>query len=83
MNIFDKEWLTTMLKQHHMEITFTKINGEQRVMPCTLKADMLPQVVKESTRTKEPNPNTLAVYVTDINQWRSFRVDSVTAVKMI
>lgn len=60
-------------------VTFTKVNGEQRVMPCTLKASMLP--VAPSTKgvvtERKENLDTIRVYCTDKQAWRSFRVDSV------
>lgn len=61
-------------------VTFTKTNGEQRVMRCTQdltrissghypKQDSLPQRINEDIER---------VFDLDISEWRSFRKDSVT-----
>jgi len=51
-------------------------------MPCTLKEDMLPPAeIKEST--KKPNENIISVWVTDINQWRSFRVNGILSLEVL
>lgn len=63
-------------------VIFTKVNGEERSMPCTLRPDMLPpQEVKEST--KKVNEDVVSVWVTDIDQWRSFRVENLLSLVAI
>ena len=79
-----KEELLGKLRDRVCEVTFTKVNGETRTMPCTLRADLVPAYerktpVKEAT---EKESATLSVWCTDKNAWRSFRVDSVTDVKI-
>jgi len=64
-------------------VTFTKVNGEKRTMPCTLSSNLLPPVpIKEDTAKKERkvNTDTLRVFCTDKNEWRSFRIDSVISI---
>jgi hypothetical protein len=80
-----KEQIVEALKTNVCAVTFTKVNGEVRVMPCTLREDLVPKyerkkpVVesKETIKVKETSP-TLSVWCTDKGAWRSFRVDSVT-----
>lgn len=74
--------LIEQLSTNICEVTFTKVNGEQRVMPCTLREDLLPPA-KESSKERKVNEAVLSVWVTDANGWRSFRVDSVTEVKVL
>jgi len=79
-----KEEIVEALKSNVCAVTFTKVNGEIRTMPCTLKEDIVPAYerktpVKEAT-VKESA--TLSVWCTDKGAWRSFRVDSVTEVKI-
>lgn len=79
------DMLRDMLRESVCEVTFTKINGDLRTMPCTLKPDMLPpQVVVESEEKKERkvSDTSLAVFVTDINEWRSFRIDSIHSISV-
>lgn len=82
--ILTKEELVEALKANVCEVTFTKVNGEVRTMPCTLREDLMPAYerktpVKEATAKEQA---TLSVWCTDKLAWRSFRVDSVTEVKI-
>lgn len=69
--------LQTLLRDNVMEISFTKVNGEQRTMRCTLKTALLPEPPKEGPMTHPKPENVLPVWDIDKNGWRSFRVDSV------
>ena len=75
-----------ILKEGVAEVTFTKKDGDQRIMTCTLDNTLLPVVeVVEGVEPKTPrvlkNPNnTLSVYDTNAKGWRSFVVENVTAV---
>lgn len=77
--------LSTLFKENKLvEVTFTKVDGSVRVMPCTLSPDLVPKVkVTEGKRTKAPNPNTMSVFCTDKAEWRSFRVDNVIEAKAL
>ena len=78
----NREEIVSVLQSNVCEVCFTKVNGEERRMPCTLREDILPpQEVRESTR--KANPDVVCVWVTDIDQWRSFRVDSVQYVHIL
>ena len=79
-----KEQIVTALKHSVCEVTFTKVNGETRTMPCTLKEDIVP-VYERKTPVKETTAKesaTLSVWCVDKAAWRSFRVDSVTDVQV-
>lgn len=70
------------LLQSDCEVTFTKVDGTLRVMPCTLRSDALPpqSVTESSQRTRSYNPEVISVWCLDKNEWRSFRVMNVTRV---
>jgi len=68
------EWLS----QGECTVTFRKVNGEIRDMPCTLQAEMLPPPVTEGIR--KINPDVMQVFCTDKQAWRSFRLDNVLSV---
>ena len=73
-------WLRKLLVYGVYDVTFTKVNGEVRTMPCTLNpVQMPPAPVKESTR--ERKDDTLSVWCVDKQEWRSFKVMNVTEVK--
>ena len=71
----DRNILLEALTKHECTVTFTKVNGETRVMPCTLKEDLVPKV--EHKGTKKPNEAVVNVWCLDKREWRSFRVDNV------
>ena len=64
-------------------ITFTKVDGTERTMPCTLDPTILPQVEikEEKTVPRKLNIDTLRVFVTDIKEWRSFRIENLKEIK--
>jgi|TARA_B110000467_G_C18332948_1_gene494855 hypothetical protein len=70
--------IISQLKEHECEVTFTKVNGEERVMKCTLQESFLPQTDK-ATATNKENSNVVSVWDIEKNAWRSFRMDSLTS----
>ncbi len=76
---FDR--LKTMLREQEIKITFTKKDGTERVMRCTLDPNKLP--VQESTEIKtdrKVSTETMAVFDLDVQGWRSFTKKSVKCV---
>lgn len=76
-----REDLKNNLRAKIGTVTFTKQNGEERVMRCTLQDSILPKQVdlEEAIQKKGPT-DSLAVWDMDKNAWRSFRYDSVISV---
>jgi hypothetical protein len=78
-------WLNSILKTTEMTITFTKKDGTERVMKCTLKPDAIPVVeTKPLAEGKIPRKvSTTSVRVFDLekSEWRSFTTTSVTRVE--
>jgi len=70
------------LKKNVMRVTFTKVNGEERVMRCTLHDSVLPEQPISGIKKKE-NQDTLSVWDLDNDGWRSFRLDSIKEMKVI
>ena len=75
-----RKWLTNLLKEYVIEVTFTKKDGTERVMNCTLHEDYLPETTGSG---KAANPDVLSVFDTEVEDWRSFRWDSVKSIKVI
>lgn len=75
MSDVDFDTLKNLLHSNVVEVVFTKVNGEKRVMKCTLQESYLPDQKGDTERKK--NENVLAVFDIDSNDWRSFRFDSV------
>ena len=80
----DRDELKQMLQENQCEVTFTKVDGSVRVMPCTLKSDLLPVIeTKTEKAAKKENLETLSVWCLDKKEWRSFRVANVQTVRTI
>lgn len=76
---YDKSTILEAARQGIITVRFTKKNGDERTMKCTLLSEYLPQQKDiEEVSTKE-NSNLLAVWDVEANGWRSFRIDSVIA----
>jgi hypothetical protein len=58
-------------------VTFTKSDGTEREMKCTLKEEFIQQYEKKTDRVRKENEDVLSVWDLDNNGWRSFRVDSI------
>lgn len=85
--MFDKYELKEVLSNTVATVVFTKVDGTERELKCTLLPEYLPQkpvVEGQQLLTeglpKAENPSTLAVWDMEKNGWRSFRTDSVKAV---
>jgi hypothetical protein len=74
-----RKWLAGILEQSVVEVTFTKKDGTERVMNCTLLEDYLPETTGAG---RSAGSDALAVFDVDSDGWRSFRWDSVKAVKL-
>ena len=73
------------LSQGIHNVTFTKVDGTERTMPCTLDPTFLPTIeLIESEDNRVPrklNMDTLRVFVTDIKEWRSFRIENLKSIR--
>jgi hypothetical protein len=83
--MYNRDELLRELRSNVIEVHFTKVNGEGRVMRCTLMDRFLPESFRanpdEQTEEKnfhQKNPDVIACWDTQVGGWRSFRVDSVT-----
>lgn len=84
VGVINREDLKNYLKNDILEVTFTKANGEERVMKCTLKEDILNKYFDSNDNEKTErkiNEEILSVFDIDVENWRSFRIDSVKTVK--
>jgi len=74
----NRDELVNALKNGVVEVNFTKVNGENRIMKSTLKSEHLPpQIDIEEAISKKKNDEVLAVWDTEAAGWRSFRIDSI------
>lgn len=69
-----------MLQTSQCRVIFTKLNGEERDMVCTLREDIIPSATKDpitQKKVRDLNEEVLAVWDTKAEGWRSFRVANV------
>lgn len=87
-----REILKEQLASGIVEVTFTKVDGTLRTMPCTLDAKLLPPAPVHESNTDNPvdfpkvkkvNPAVMGVFVTDKQEWRSFRLANVISIKAV
>ena len=82
-----REELFELLKREVVEVTFTKLNGDERVMPCTLIENMLPPAKKDDPmsqkKIREISDKVIAVWAIESNAFRSFRYDRVKNVRVV
>ena len=79
--------LKNLLEQNVVVVDFTKLNGDKRVMTCTLREDMKPRATKDDTMSqkavREVSDAVVSVWDVNAKGWRSFRYDRVNAVDII
>jgi hypothetical protein len=75
------EWLSGMLRVSEGTVTFTKADGTERVMKCTLVPDQLPKVeIKEDAKPRKESTTSMRVFDLEKNEWRSFTIKKVKQV---
>lgn len=82
--IFTKENLIDMLRNNLVTVTFTKVDGTERVMKCTLMSEYVPNAPTNNGQMllQESAAKTVSVWDTEANGWRSFKVDSVKSISV-
>ena len=69
--------LQELLRSNIVEVKFTKVDGTERVMKCTLDPNRIPKEHYPKTEGVFPPENIQRVWDIEKEGWRSFRVDSV------
>jgi len=73
--------LGVLLANSICKIKFKKTDGEERLIKCTLKTDLIPPLKGSD---KPQNLEVLPVYelADDKSTWKSFRIDSLISIKI-
>ena len=98
MKDLKRETVIELLQKECAVVTFTKKDGTERVLNCTLQVEYLPlptpppapsatqddghrkTSIENKTKVVAVNENVVAAWDTDINEFRSFRLDSVITI---
>ena len=79
--------LEKLLEQNVLVVDFTKLDGDKRIMTCTLREDIKPAATKKDPMSQKAvrKVSDAVVSVWDVNAkgWRSFRYDRVNAVDVV
>jgi len=84
--MFNYDKVLDQLRSNVLQVTFNKVNGEQRVMPCTLQTDYMPELSESKVNQVKDfsvNKSVIRAFAIDKQSWRSFRVDNITAIEVI
>jgi len=76
---FSKQQIVEQARSGIINVRFTKVNGDERDMKCTLLSEYLPNQ-QEMDFTEVDSKDYLAVWDVEVNGWRSFRIESVSEV---
>lgn len=69
-----------MLTNGIINVKFTKTDGSERLMKCTLLEGLAIPHQKKTERVKKPNEDIVAVWDVENEGWRSFNYNSVIEV---
>jgi len=82
-----RQELYELLSKEVVVVTFNKLNGEERSMPCTLIENFLPPAKKDDPlsqkKVREISDKVIAAWAVESKGFRSFRYDRVTKVEVI
>ena len=73
----EKEWLLSLLRSEIVELTFTKKDGTERIMKCTLAEQKIPYENAPKGVERKKSEEAVAVFDLENQSWRSFRWDSL------
>lgn len=89
MKVFKRENLMSQLHESILTISFTKKDGSERQMLCTLRSDLLPSYDEEDKRqqsSSKPRPfneSILPVYDLENKGWRSIIITNINSVETV
>ena len=79
--------LKKLLEQNVLTVDFTKLNGDKRVMTCTLREDMKPAATKTDAmsqkKVREVSDAVVSVWDVNAKGWRSFRYERINTVDIV
>lgn len=82
MALLNRSELYERLSQNVVDVHFTKVNGERRVLVCTLDPTRIEECPSPSADTtpKSEDSGRMNVWDLEKHDWRSFLIENVNAV---
>ena len=79
--------LKKLLEQNVLTVDFLKLDGDKRVMTCTLREDIKPAATKtdamSTKKVREISDAVVSVWDVNAKGWRSFRYDRINSVDIV
>ena len=79
--------LKNLLEQNVLVVDFNKLNGDKRVMTCTLREDIKPRATKDDAmsqkKVREVSDAVVSVWDVNAKGWRSFRYERINSVDLV
>jgi len=75
-----KDWLKKQLMFESTKVVFTKKDGTEREMECTINQDYIPEDKHPKGVGRAKSEDVLAVFDVHLKEWRSFRYDAIKSV---
>jgi hypothetical protein len=79
----DRNQLINDLAAGPVVVTFTKKDGSERIMPCTINEQIISVKSPGSNTAYSQYGDTLTVFDLEINDWRSFRLSAVKTAVLV
>ena len=78
MPLLNRSELYERLSQNEVRINFTKVNGEERTMVCTLDQSLIEECPSEYSMENSPEDSgRMNVWDLEKHEWRSFLIENV------
>lgn len=78
-----KSNIQNLLRMWEAKITFTKKDGTERVMRCTLKEGVVVPHEKTTDRVKQPKDDLLSVWDIESQGWRTITIPNITVIEIV
>jgi hypothetical protein len=75
--------ILSALSTEKVQVIFTKLTGERRVMNCTKNTQFIPPSQLPAVNEANMGTDYVRVFDLDINEWRSFRKSSVISYQVL
>jgi hypothetical protein len=76
-----RKWIKGVLQRETATLTFQKKDGTMRVMKASLRESDFPVYEKKTESVRKQNDEVLSVVDLELNEWRSFRFDSIEKIE--
>lgn len=84
--LYDYDAIVDQLRSNVLEVSFVKLDGDTRVMPCTLLTEYMPEASETKVQQVDNysvNKSVVRAFAIDKQAWRSFRLENVTGVRVV